>query len=328
MIAVLALSAVVALGSPPPTVSAQSTSHATCTKAADFVGTQCVPATPGRHPAIVLLGGSEGGDSMAPVAAQWAARGYVAASVAYFGAPGLPAALENIPVETVGKAIESLEKRDDVDAKRFALMGVSKGGELALAVASHYAQIHAVIADVPSSFAWQGIPIGQDFTPKSSWTIDGRPLAYVPYTAAMGAAFGNAFVKHEPLDMRPGYDDAMKNVAAVTAATFPLEKIAGPVLFLAADDDRIWDSAAQSTIGMNQLQAHAHPYADRYVHYARAGHLFLFATPARPMLQAPFGGGLTIAFGGTAAGNVAAGRAARAEIQAFLDAAWQAPAAK
>lgn len=138
-------------------IAANATADPACTKAVAFTGTICAPATPGKHPAILLLGGSEGGDSMSLAASAFAKKGYVAASVAYFGSPGLHSTLENIPAETVGKALDVIAKRSDVDPTRIAIMGISKGAELALLAASTYPQFRAVIADVPSPFAWQGI---------------------------------------------------------------------------------------------------------------------------------------------------------------------------
>jgi hypothetical protein len=61
-------------------------------------------------------------------------------------------------------------------------------------------------------------------------------------------------------------------------------------------------------LGIAYLRAHAHPYPDRYVHYAHAGHAVLFATEQNPQLR----------FGGTARGNVEAGQQAWAEIDGFL----------
>ena len=102
---------------------------AACTAATAFIGTICTPQTPGKHPAVIVLGGSEGGDQAAPIAQRFANHGYVGVSVAYFGAPGLPATLENIPIETFGKALDAVSKRSDVDAAHMAVMGYSKGGE-------------------------------------------------------------------------------------------------------------------------------------------------------------------------------------------------------
>src|SRR5207248_10287122 len=103
----LLLSALVAAASPAPVTS-------NCAPAVEFSGTVCTPKAPGRHPAILLLGGSEGGDSMKAIAPRFADAGYVAVSVAYFKAAGLPQQLVEVPVETVGKVLDITSKRDDV----------------------------------------------------------------------------------------------------------------------------------------------------------------------------------------------------------------------
>lgn len=266
---------------------------ARCAPAIAFAGTICTPGTPGRHPAVIVLGGSGGGDRLAPLAQRFAEHGYVGISVAYFGIGRLPATLDEIPVETVGSALDEVVRRDDVDPVRVAVFGDSKGGELALLAASTYPSIHAVVALVPSPFAWSGR--GQD----SSWTLGGRAVPYVPVDHR---------VRSDP------YGAALRDQrAAIGRAMFHLERVQGPILFLAGDDDAVWDSASQSQIGIDYLRAHAHPYPDRYVHYAHAGHAFLFASEQRPQT----------AFGGTARGNLEAGRQAWTEIDDFLAAALQ-----
>lgn len=293
-----------------------------CTKPVTFTGTICAPATPGKHPAILLLGGSEGGDKMANVAPQFASAGYVAASVAYFGLPGLPKILELVPVETVGGALDELVKRPDVDPNRIAIFGISKGGELALLSASMYPKIHAVIADVPSPFAWQSI--GGDYqNAQSSWTVAGKPVPFVPYTAAMGAAAAASFTQHKPMDLRPGYVAAMSQSAAVAAAMFHLENVHGPILCLSASDDQIWDSSAQCAMTKSYAQQHRHAYFDEYQDYAGAGHIFLFATAQRPLIQAD-AGNFQLLLGGTPQANVAAAQQAWPKIFSFLGSALQA----
>lgn len=298
--------------------SAPSSSGTSCSAAKAFAGTICTPAASGKHPAILLLGGSEGGDMMKRLAPRFAQYGYVAVSVAYFKEPGLPQSLENVPVETIGKALEAVAKRSDVDPDRIAIMGGSKGGELALLAASTYPQIHAVIADVGSPFAWQGIPDGAIAEPHSSWSLHGKPVPYVAYTSAMGEQFQNAYLKHSPLDLRVGYDDAMKrNQTEIAPAMFHLENIHGPVLLLGADDDQIWNSDAQSEMALAYMRAHHHPYADEYLHFANAGHLFLFQSAAHPQTQVPMGP-FALLLGGSAQGDLAAQAQAWPAIGAFL----------
>ncbi|MBV9736729.1 MAG: acetylxylan esterase [Candidatus Eremiobacteraeota bacterium] len=302
------------------TMPVQAATH--CAAATQFVGTICTPSSSGQHPVILLLGGSEGGNEMSHSASRFADAGFVAASVAYFGLPGLPQTLEEIPVETVGKALDAIGARTDVDKNRIGIFGISKGGEFALLAASTYPQIHAVVADVPSPFAWQSIPRGAETNAHSSWTVGGKPVAFVPYSATMGQLFAQAFGGHGPLDLRPGYDAAMKdNAAAIPGAMFHLENVHGPILFIAADDDHIWDSVAQSELGVQYLKAHNHPYDDVYQHFAGAGHIFLFATPQYALTEVPIGPTTTMLLGGTAQANLAAASQAWPQILSFLSAA-------
>jgi len=315
MIHTLILAIMLGAVSPAPPLPAN------CTTAIAFVGTSCTPAQSGKHPAILLLGGSEGGDRMSNSATRFASAGYVAASVAYFGLPGLPQSLENIPVETVGKALDAIRRRLDVDPNRIALFGISKGGELALLAASIYPQFRAVVAAVPSPFAWQGIAQGPQATAQSSWTLNGRPVPFVPYGAAMGQGFANAYQNHAPLDLRAGYDASMQqNASAISAAMFHLENVRGPIFLIAASDDHIWDSVAQVQIGMDYLRAHHHPYDDVDRSFAGAGHVFLFATPQHPLTESSMGP-FTLLLGGTPAANVQASGDAWPQIMRFLDSA-------
>jgi dienelactone hydrolase len=314
---ILALVAVLAAAEAVPVPSAAPAPG--CNPAVAFTGTICAPTTAGKHPVILLLGGSEGGDSMSRVAPAYADQGYVAASIAYYGLPGLPHSLQNVPVETVGSALAAIEKRDDVDAKRIAIFGISKGGELALLAASTYSDIHAVIADVPSPFAWEGIPSGLSSSHESSWTLAGKPLPYVPFTDAIGRAFATAFMTHARLDLRPGYDASMTNTTAIDAAFFHLDKINGPVLFLSAGDDKIWNSDEQSRLGLAYLKKMHHRFADESKSYPLAGHLFVIATPDRPFVDTPFAAGLTLELGGTPKANVEAAAESRQRIYSFLE---------
>lgn len=291
-----------------------------------FIGTICTPPGAGRHPAILLLGGSEGGDvlgrALAPLVAQ---HGYLAASVAYFKEPGLPQTLVDVPVETIGRALAAIAARPDVDPNRIGILGGSKGGELALLAASTYPQIKAVVADVPSPFAWMGL--GEYGVPMGcSWTLGGTPLPCVPPDTAAGEQIGASFTHGQPIRLRALYDASMNaNPAAVRAAFFPLERIHGPVLCLAGDDDQLWDSPAYCRMTAAYLQAHHHPYADRSIDYANAGHTFLWAIhgPRSAITSIPLGGGASMELGGTVDGDLQAAAQAWPAIWQFLAQALQ-----
>lgn len=89
--------------------------------AGSLVGTFFAPADGKRHPAIVVLGGSEGGlhDDQARL---MAAHGYAALALAYFGVDPLPSKLTAIPVEMVSRGIDWLVARPEVDGARIGLL--------------------------------------------------------------------------------------------------------------------------------------------------------------------------------------------------------------
>ena len=188
VISISVLAACVAAAAEPPAAAALP---AGCTNvSAPFIGTICAPSTPGRHPAMLLLGGSEGGNSTMPkIAPLFAAHGYVAVTVAYFGLPGLPKYLVNVPVEIVGRALRAVAARRDVNPAEIGIFGGSKGGEFALLAASTYPQIKAVVADVPSPVAFMGLG-ANDIPSGCSWSYRGKTLPCVPVSPDASAAIG------------------------------------------------------------------------------------------------------------------------------------------
>ncbi len=186
-------------------------------------------------PGVLVLGGSEGGLNpfIRREAALLADYGYAALALAYFGAPGLPPALADIPLEYFGRALSWLGRQPGVRGDGLAVVGHSRGGELALLLGAHYPQLRAAVSYVGSGVVY-GSPMVRG---TAAWTWRGRPIA--PYTA------------------------------------IPVERIAGPVLLLAAADDAIWPSPKLLQVAMERLRRYHHPYADQLVVYPGAGHLIL-----------------------------------------------------
>ena len=111
----------------------------------DIHGVVFSPLSPGRHPGILVVGGSEGGVP-ADKAAWLASHGYVALALAYFRYADLPPKLEAIPLEDFGRALGSVLNRSDVLPDQVGVVGTSRGGELALQLAAMYPQLKAVVA--------------------------------------------------------------------------------------------------------------------------------------------------------------------------------------
>lgn len=205
------------------------------------------PSAEGRHPGVLVLGGSEGG---APTrnAAWLASHGYAALALAYFRWEGLPDRLEGIPLEYFGDALTWMLNRPEIDRDHIGVMGVSRGGELALQLGAMLPQMRAVVAFVPAnalhgSCCNGGGRFGFD---SAAWTWKGLPLAYVT--------------------MRGG------NPTAEQAAAIRVEKTHGPILLISGQDDGVWESSRMSDEVIARLKNAHFGYEFQQLKYAHAGH--------------------------------------------------------
>jgi len=110
-----------------------------------------------RHTGVLMLTGSGGGYADEPAARDLARAGYPVLALAYFrDREGRPPELEqkelrNVPLEYVFRALDWLEARPEVRADRIAVMGESRGAELALMIGALRPDVTAVIAFSPLS---------------------------------------------------------------------------------------------------------------------------------------------------------------------------------
>ena len=102
-------------------------------------------------PAVVVLGGAEGGYDAVPAAAL-AMSGYPALALAYFGEPGLPQCLCSIPLEYFARAIGWLRAQPAGRGRPVVLYGASRGAEAVLLLASYLPHLaDGVIASSPTA---------------------------------------------------------------------------------------------------------------------------------------------------------------------------------
>jgi pimeloyl-ACP methyl ester carboxylesterase len=208
-----------------------------------------LPAGSPKRPLLVAMGGAEGGNPWAGPRAQtmrnlFLADGYAFLALGYFGAPGTPEKLDRIAIDAVRDAILKAAQDPAVDARCIALIGGSKGAELALLMASRYPDIKAVAAVVPGSAVFVG---HTDQFDTGSFSENGVELPYVPMTEkAVPALLAG--------DKRKVFDLMMEDKAAVARARIPVEKINGPVFFLSATQDELWASKEMSDQMMETLK--------------------------------------------------------------------------
>jgi len=264
---------------------------------AEYFAADVTRASPG---AVIVLGGSEGGlAGSRGLARRLAAEGFAAIAVSYFGETGQSPKLNEVPIEPVDRALAWLTTRTEIHGP-IAILGVSKGAELALLTASRNPAIKAVVAGVPSNVVWAGIdmaggPVG------SSWTSGGTPLPYASYDFSKG--FTSIFNL---------YNNSLSGAPA--DAEIPVEAIAGPILMISGEADTLWPSSEMARRVETRLRARGFRYPVVNIAYPAAGHA-AFGAPVRtdaPGLQGALG------VGGTIEGLVAARADGWPRVLAFL----------
>ncbi|HEU4557529.1 MAG TPA: acyl-CoA thioesterase/bile acid-CoA:amino acid N-acyltransferase family protein [Longimicrobium sp.] len=235
-------------------------------------------------PVVLVLSGSEGGfDDLR--ASLLAAHGFAALTVAYFRAPGLPDELFEIPVERVLAALAWVRKRPGLDAGRVAVLGASKGAELALVAASRIPELRAVVGYAPTDVVNPGINQQGRTGPRSSWTWGGAPLPFMELNGS--PEFEAQFRGPPPYRLRPLYEASRADTAALARAAIPVERIRGPVMLVTGEDDQMIPSTPSAVAVMRRLAAARHPYPDQHLSYPDAGHVILaprLPTPPRARL--------------------------------------------
>ena len=166
-------------------------------------------------------------------------------AVGYFGTRNSPQHLDRISLDGVHAAIAKAAQDPRVDGRCIALVGGSRGGELALLLASHYPDIKAVVAIVPGSAVF---PAHTDAMNTPAYSLHDKPLPFVPMTwgATPDLLVGN---------LRGVFDIILRDKAAVARAAIPVERINGPVYFMSATEDEMWPSREMADAMMKRLQA-------------------------------------------------------------------------
>jgi len=207
----------------------------------------------GRRPAVLYFGGSEGGAASPLLGILLASHGYDALGLGYFGLPGLPSQLADIPLEYFARALRWLAAQPGVNPARIAVLGVSRGSEAAQLLGVHYPSlVHAVIASVPSNAAICSYPDCNG----PAWTFNGQP---VPYASQIGHP-----------------------VPSNSAAVISDQKINGPTFLDCGEADRTWPSCPYAEAILNRLNASDDRWEHVLYSYPGAGHDIGSLVPYEP----------------------------------------------
>ncbi len=256
--------------------------------------------TTNRKPAVLLLGGSEGGNSQILDAQLLAAHGVPALALAYFNPPSrptefpdLPEDLKDIPLEYFRTALEWLAAQPGVDPRHVRVDGGSRGSEAALLSAITFPNlVDGVAALVPTNAARSALV-----------AVDGRSRAdpdHSPWT----------FRGHEI----PWTDQAGVDASDRPGALFAVEKIHGPVLLLCGGQDQLWASCPFSQQIDSRLTRASFRFPHQLLSYPDGGH---FVSLAANVPYVPDPNGLPV-YGSTEQANPLASADAWPKTVAFL----------
>lgn len=213
-----------------------------------------------QQPLLVGLGGSEGGNAWAsarwqPTREQLVADGYAFLALGYFKADGTRPLLDRISLDTVYAAIKAATRHPQVSNRKIALIGGSRGADLALLLASCYPDIRCVVSIVGSHVAFPGHT--SHFT-TSAWSYEGRQLPFVPVNEAAVPFLMEG-------NLRATFAAMLTDTAAVRQALIPVEKIRGAVLLVSATQDEVCPSTPMAEHMLAQLQRRHSRYPQQHL---------------------------------------------------------------
>jgi dienelactone hydrolase len=270
------------------------------------------PAEGGPFPAVLILAGADGG-VYEWLAQAFASSGFAALTLPYFNYRDLPPELVELPLEYFHRAVGWLKKQPAVRADRIGVAGGSKGGELALLIASLYDDFQAVVAWTPAAHVWEGLSMkffSPDYIPVSSWSLDGRPLPFVRFIYTQeerdkeqkGDLSSYIALHHRSL--------AETDPALLEEAAIPVEKIKAPILLISGTDDQTWPADEFCREIAARLQKARFPFEVKRISHPGGGHMSFL-----PFLITANRGGIS---GGNPRSDGAAGFVSWKETIAFL----------
>ncbi|XP_042860645.1 acyl-coenzyme A thioesterase 1-like isoform X3 [Penaeus japonicus] len=208
-------------------------------------GTLFLPAGEGPFPGVVDMFGTAGG-LLEYRSAQLASRGIASLALAFFAYDDLPKSLEEFNISYFEEAVEFLLKHEKILKPNVGAVGVSKGGDLVLSLATHIPEVKAGV--------WIN---GCNANVQSAFNL--RDSVFP------GLEFDLGKVKIE--DGVMDCFETVNNPADYPETIIPIEKADANFLFLVGNADRNWKSVMYcdqaierlKKAGRNNYEVHNYP---------------------------------------------------------------------
>jgi acetyl esterase/lipase len=276
------------------------------------------------RPAVLVLGGSE---------CRLSSTSFVAAYVTTAGYHALAVdscrngSVSQVPLESLVAAIDWLAAQPGVDINRLAVFGGSRGGELALELASRDARLKAVVGVVPSGYRFGDTGSGE----VSAWTFAGVDLPTIASSLAPPHQedLGGGVIGYR---LTPSFEGDLSQASPAqrAAATIEVERSRAHVLLVGAADDGVWPSCRFVADAWSRLTASQHQAthaADRQLCVPEAGHGLGAPGWSTRQGYSAFNRaiGAHLIFGGTVEGRGRGNRSYDTSWRQFLAAAFASP---
>ena len=263
----------------------------------------------GSHSAVLVIGGSEGGLNplMDDMAREIRDAGHTTLALSYWGAEGQPEPMEELPLESFTTALDWLSARPEVDPERIGMLGVSKGGEATLLMASRDPRISAAVGYVPSHVVWPGIDMLHPWKMMgmgSTWSEGGQPVPFLPYTDEFRGGTTADFYQ-KSLDALPQHPEA----------EIPVEEAEADMLLICGEEDTLWPGCPMARAAQKRSETHDGPGIE-VLAYPDAGHIM----SGPPITAQEAEDRKLTQMGGTPQGIAAARTDAWPKVLDFLDA--------
>lgn len=259
-----------------------------------------------NHQTIIMLGGSDGQlSALSLMAGPLASRGFNVLTVGYFNEEGLPKKLEEIPLEYFEKVFDWVKNNPLTQGSKIYVHGTSKGGELALLLASRYNVISKVAVSAPHSYCFQaldGLMAGRNV---SSWSNEGKSLPFIPVD-------NNIFYEHQrncaekniPFGLATTYNESVERARNREDARIRIENAHANLLLIAGHQDNVWNTYDACIEIMNILKKTNYKYRYELLDYKDLGHSLPipYIIPLSETLNIKMGLGM-FTCGGTLKGN-------------------------
>ncbi|XP_066970708.1 acyl-coenzyme A thioesterase 1-like isoform X3 [Macrobrachium rosenbergii] len=228
-------------------------------------GSLFLPPGDGPFPGVVDMFGTAGG-LLEFRSAQLASRGFASLALAFFNYDDLPKGLEEFDIAYFEEAVEYLLKHEKVINQSVGVIGISKGGDLALSMATYIPEVKAAVAIN-----------GCNANVQAEFKLSSRIIPGLQFDVS------RAKFENEILDCFDVLDDSL----SMPEAIIPVEEADANFLFLVGRDDRNWKSVEYADHAVNRLIRAGKSNFE--VHqYPGAGHLI--EPPYSPFSRASFHG--------------------------------------